>query len=262
MEIVKKNDAAYSDMASKKFAQYANDASGFLKIYKSIAAKNYNNPDELVQSLQALLTHKFFKKVNKEAGFSSAKNKLINQGVVTKRLRDVKSSSPGDYFNYLALEHCCATIISHICDNFQFDELVVKADEKKSMRKQPKIRKLIRLARNFELDAEEQLFNLLVRKLEKSMGSQTNLNKRHDNEVREYMTKRLFKVISMYFSHELLSMNLVVDVVLDITTIFFDKIMNKYDAEALFDGLRKSAEKEQVFLKKTVEELILESVII
>jgi ABC-type dipeptide/oligopeptide/nickel transport system ATPase subunit len=112
------------------------------------------------------------------------------------------------------------------------------------------------MSRNFELEAEEQLFLCLVGRLKESNGSIFNSGKSHQAQLREFMIKRLVQAIFQLINGKKISSSKVVNIALDINGMFFDE-MKKSDADKLAKNILNYVERSNHFMQQKVIDLIL-----
>lgn len=117
------------------------------------------------------------------------------------------------------------------------------------------IEHLILMSRNFELQAEEDLFLLLVKKLQNSPGSVYNSGKRHEQQTRELFIKQIMRQLLPLPWIKNNTDTSIADLSMGIISIFFNE-MSRSDAITLVKSVRENVEKETSFLQNTVQDLI------
>ena len=257
VKISKIKETNFNIRAQKIFEALREDAAIFVELLK---VPESTSPPELIEYLKKANKNDFFKWLNAESNFKTAKAKLIKGKIIHKNLEDVSSDASilRDYLKQYFLEFICANVICHIAENPSVgDAIVVRKKSKRLIEKYEQ--ELVLMGRNFELGAEEQLFISLINRLKNSDGSLFNSGKTHPSQARELMTKRLMEGIFQLFTNENVSTILAATISLDITGIFYDP-MKQSEAEKLVPKLVKTVRLEKDFLKKTVQELLYESV--
>lgn len=111
------------------------------------------------------------------------------------------------------------------------------------------------MSRNFELQTEELLFNLLIKKLQNSLGNIHNAKKQHPHQMRALFTKQIIRGLCMLACTKNNTNTAIADLSLGIVSVFFEP-MTRNEAISLAKSVRKNAEKEKIFLQKTVEDLL------
>lgn len=186
-----------------------------------------------------------------QPNFCKAKARLIDAGSISANLEMINLNKQS--YQYL-LAYICGLSICFLATDIELgDAIVVPVEWSRLVKKYEK--QLILMSRNFELPAEAQLFLYLIRQLQKSKGNVLNSGARRETQAREFMTKQLMYSINQNFKGESLTANLLANMALDISGIFFDA-MKQSDARDLAVSVIEASQRNQMFLEQKVIEVL------
>lgn len=231
------------------------DAMNFHAQLSCIMKGKYKTPAHLINKLKKLNNDVYFSWLNEQAAFKKAKSRLIKAKVIFSPSEKIESPYQRDYYKQYFLENMFAQIIDLIAKNLRlYNAIVIPKEWRNFVNKREK--ELILMARNFELEAEEQLFLLLINRLKKSKGNKLNSGKKHNAQVREFITKKFIQLIPYFFQNEKISNNLAINLSLDISNIFFEP-MKPSDANKFSKDIMQDARRNMGFLSSTVADLLI-----
>lgn len=229
-------------------------AEKFVELFKKIFRRNYTSISHLKKELMRLSASEFYEYLNEQAGFKKAKSRLIKKKIISPEINEVHPDSQQYYIKQYCLEYICANCFVFIAANPRLGDCVVIPKKWKTLVKNNE-GKLILMARNFEFQAQEQLFLWLVKQLKCSKGNVNNSGKKHKSQMREVMVKKLIESVLQFFQKEKISVNLVANISQDISGIFFDA-MRLSDAQVLVKNISQYVKHNNLFLQKTVIDII------
>ena len=232
--------------------KYANE---YIDSFKAIASKNYPTPLNIMDDVKKLNSNPFYEWINNEPGFIEAKRILIDKKIIYEKLDDINLDLQEAYIKQYQLEYFCANIISLALCIPNLKDVIVVPRKWKKLVSVCEI-ELVQMCRNFELEAEEQLFIWLIGRLKKSKGSIINSGKTHQAQLREFMIKRLIQAIYQLSNGKKMSSNAVVNASLGISGIFFEQ-MSRSDAAKHSKKILVYVERTNHFMQQKVIDVLL-----
>ncbi|NDH08057.1 MAG: hypothetical protein EBY16_00265 [Gammaproteobacteria bacterium] len=185
--------------------------------------ENYSNqsPQEVHKNITLTNKLPFFVWINRQAHFKEAKNRLVENKLISADLDSIQANSHFSYAIQQGIEFVVANAICHCVDNISHLKAVnfVPIERTRLMEKyEPE---LYQMSRNFELDIEEHLFVCLLNRLKKSSGNIYNSGR---PSIRELLTKRIMQGVFWSFSRQKLTATFVADLTNEIIGRFFTPI--------------------------------------
>lgn len=213
-------------------------------------------PDE--NALMMMNKHSFVIWLHQQPHFQQAKNKIVDWS-----LPAIKSTSDeiiSCYREKFGLERLCALLILFFTDSkHKLEQAVVTEKNKK-----PIITAMEKLHHElnkggcyFENGIQQHLLQILLDSLLKKKGHHPYSAKRtHSSVLRQIITTQLIRGLDN--TYEQISYAQIVELCLDITSIFFAHPMDKRDLEKIAKHILDTVREEKIFLTKTVHEILFE----
>lgn len=214
-------------------------------------------PDE--NALTIMNQHSFVIWLHQQPHFQQAKKKIVDWSLPT--IKSTSDEIVSRYREKFGLERLCALLIHFFTDNkHKLEQAVVTEKNKKPIiTAMKKLRHELNKGGGgyFENGIQQHLLQMLLDSLLEKKGHHPYSAKRtHSSVLRQIITTQLIRALDN--TYEQISYAQIVELCLDITSIFFAHPMDKRDLEEIAKHILDTVREEKIFLTKTVNEILFE----
>lgn len=246
-----------NEMHKNHIADLHLPAKDYVEHCKNLAASDIS-PIELQEKMRTLKQHDFATYLNRAPNFIKAKQKLISKNVIILEINAPDSNY--DYLQQIVLEYICANIFGVLLPskNLEYDIVATKKQQKEIQFSMKRLQSILRKYGGiyFASSAKQHLLQFLLDDLiNDNTGNVFSDKKQESHYQRRLMFKRLIEGMCRSLPRTKDSIHLFTEVALDICNIFYGP-MDKEDAKELAERIQPLVEQENIFLTKTVAELL------
>lgn len=259
------DDGVYAKKVFQVLHPYAEDCMkcfygyGLMPEYDFFQAEKSSLPIalKLEDAIYKISKHPYILWINEQSGFLQAKKRILEEKLVVFNEPDLDALKK--YRNSAALEFICSLIVYYFTNNENklTHAVVTKGKIKAIDTAMKKLRHELTKGGGiyFAEEAKQHMLQLLLDEWVKDQKESVYSSKRyHEQLIRQIFTKKIIQSLFEVYSRQEISHVLLVDLALDITSIFFPRQMDRSDAVIDAKKIVATSIKNREFMFKTIAE--------